>query len=164
MVEVAATSQQVVVFFGGKGGGPPPSSEDQGSRTLGITGAITASRLWMKKEMEKFGRVEVCHMGNRQNPALDPPWVRFEKAAGAEAALQAIKAGMVFLDGKPIVAELKKDHKPRGPPPRRALGEFNKTERELEFTSRDLAQESRGSRRRDSRDRSRDRDRDRRRR
>merc|ERR1719235_524324 len=139
------------------------------SRTIQILQGVkpTTARLWLKKEMDKFGRVEVCHMGNRQQPGIDIPWVRFEKAIHADAALQAIAQGMVFLDGVKLVAELKKGGRPpprndwcnKGPPPRTA-----RNERDLEITSRDLFRRGRSRSRSRSRKRSRSRSRGRKRR
>lgn len=65
------------------------------ANTIEITGGVgeTTSRMWLKQEMERFGRVDVCHMGNRMNPQEEPPWVRFYEPQGAEGALAAIRAG-----------------------------------------------------------------------
>ena len=40
------------------------------ANSIEITGGVvdTTSRLWLKREMERFGEVDVCHMGNRSNP------------------------------------------------------------------------------------------------
>merc|ERR1712190_576323 len=76
---------------GGKGGGGAAATD---SRAISIIGEVR-SRLSLKNEMERFGRVEICYMGNRHNPSADPPWVRFEKATSAQAALTAINAGQV---------------------------------------------------------------------
>mmetsp|Transcript_24491 Transcript_24491/g.68106 ORF Transcript_24491/g.68106 Transcript_24491/m.68106 type:complete len:227 (+) Transcript_24491:148-828(+) len=54
------------------------------------------SRLGLKKTMQVFGEVDACHMGNR---ATELPLVRFKTLSAAEAALQALKGGQVFLDG-----------------------------------------------------------------
>lgn len=110
------------------------------SRTIQITGAIVGSRLWLKKEMDRFGRVEVCHTGNRQNPEAEPPWVRFEKITSAQLAVEAINSGQVLLDGAMLKANFKReggraaDTAPRFP--RSARGD-------LEVTSRDLARDDR---------------------
>merc|ERR1719158_485287 len=57
--------------------------------------------------MERFGEVDVCHMGNREDPTAEPPWVRFTRPDAAEKALAAIQTGEVFVDGNAIRAELK---------------------------------------------------------
>lgn len=117
--------------------GKPPLVE---SRTIQITGRIVSSRIWLKKEMERFGRVEVCHTGNRQNPEGEPPWVRFEKTSSAEVALQAINSGQVLLEGEPLTAEMKRGgrtQQPSGPAMQRS------ERRDLEITSRDLARDDR---------------------
>lgn len=119
---------------------PPPGGYE--SRTIQITGGVVGTRLWLKQEMERFGRVEVCHTGNRQNPEAEPPWVRFEKMSSVEVALQAIAAGQVLFDGNPIKATLKAA---RTGPPRevRQARERSPRRRDLEVTSRDLARDDR---------------------
>mmetsp|Transcript_83388 Transcript_83388/g.232560 ORF Transcript_83388/g.232560 Transcript_83388/m.232560 type:complete len:182 (+) Transcript_83388:110-655(+) len=64
----------------------------------------TVGRIPLKKLMEQFGEVEVCHIGTR---GVDFPFVRFKERAAADAALEASKAGRVFLDGCPIMADWK---------------------------------------------------------
>jgi len=116
--------------------------------------AMINSRLWLKREMERFGRIEVCHTGNRQNLAAEPPWVRFEKASSAEVALQAINSGQVLLEGVPIKAEYKRGGRMGGGPPR----QLGRREQDMEITSRDMFREDRrGDDRRRNRSRSRDR-------
>lgn len=146
------------------------------ANTIEITGGVgeSTSRMWLKQEMERFGRVDVCHMGNRMNPAEEPPWVRFYEPQGAEGALAAIKAGQVFLDGLMLQAEYKSGRRVIEKP--RSSREQGPSRRDLEVNSRDLFMEQererirggeRGRRRSRSRShkrsRSRDRDRDRRR-
>lgn len=116
------------------------------SRTIQITGGVVGTRLWLKQEMSRFGRVEVCHTGNRQNPEAEPPWVRFEKMSSVETALNAIAAGQVLFDGMPIKAELKASRSHAPPRPTR---ERSPKRRDLEVTSRDLARESHRPGRRD---------------
>jgi len=56
--------------------------------------------------MLQFGEVDAVHMGDRHmGDRADLPIVRFKGAHAAEAALNAIKAGSVFLDGSQIQAE-----------------------------------------------------------
>mmetsp|Transcript_29117 Transcript_29117/g.53113 ORF Transcript_29117/g.53113 Transcript_29117/m.53113 type:complete len:166 (+) Transcript_29117:91-588(+) len=83
--------------------------------TIEITSGVPESctRMVLKREMERFGQVDVCHMGNRQDPTNEPPWVRFANAKSADAALTAIKANEVFIDGIIIAAD--RSNK-RGPP------------------------------------------------
>lgn len=112
---------------------PSPRSrkvEPQEGRTIEITGGVSqaVTRIWMKKEMEKFGRVEVCHTGNKQNLQGEPPWVRFVTTSSAAAALAAINEGKVFLEGRKLEAKVKSDGKPRLPP-----------RLDSERTSRDIA-------------------------
>lgn len=105
-----------------------------------------ASRLWLKKEMEKFGHVEVCHTGNRQNLEAEPPWVRFGKSSSAEAALNAINAGQVLLDGGILKAELRR----AGLRPAALRQSTQRSDQDMEITSRDLVQDDRRRRERSS--------------
>merc|ERR1712137_81345 len=118
------------------------------SRTIQITGGVVATRLWLKKEMERFGRVEVCHTGNRQNPIGEPPWVRFATLTQAESALEAINGGQVLIDGCTIQAQFKSSRPP--PPPQRTAPVPRRSERDMDITSRDIAQQLRNRRRRSS--------------
>merc|ERR1719436_1629475 len=83
----------------------------------------------LKREMERFGPVDVCHMGNRDNHNEEPPWVRFSEPRSADQALEAIKAGLVVIDGLAIVAQ--KSNR-RGPPL------VSREPREAEVGSREL--------------------------
>mmetsp|Transcript_9871 Transcript_9871/g.27543 ORF Transcript_9871/g.27543 Transcript_9871/m.27543 type:complete len:162 (-) Transcript_9871:121-606(-) len=60
------------------------------------------SRLSLKKTMERFGEVVGCHMGQR---GQDRPIVRFQTRTQAESALEALKAGQVYLEGFMISGE-----------------------------------------------------------
>mmetsp|Transcript_77542 Transcript_77542/g.179757 ORF Transcript_77542/g.179757 Transcript_77542/m.179757 type:complete len:176 (+) Transcript_77542:155-682(+) len=124
------------------------------ARTIEITDGVysTTTRNWLKKEMEQFGEVDVCHMGKRDNPQEEPPWVRFCDPRSAEKAMAAIQAGQVFLDGLMIKAELRSAIK-RPPPPVRREREQR---RDLDFSSRDFYMEQ-GVRDRDRDGRDRDR-------
>merc|ERR1711924_179960 len=108
------------------------------SRTIQITGGVVATRLWLKKEMERFGRVEVCHTGNRMNPVAEPPWVRFATLTQAESALEAINSGQVLIDGCVIQAQFKTG-RPTAPPPRQEPTMTRRNERDMDITSRDFA-------------------------
>eukprot|EP00438_Fugacium_kawagutii_P015372 Skav225132 [mRNA] locus=scaffold1056:57871:60964:+ [translate_table: standard] len=85
------------------------------ANTLEIVGGCGASttRMILKREMERFGSVEVCHMGNRDNVEKEPPRVRFSDPSAADAALEAIKMGQVVIDGV-IIKAVKSERK--GPP------------------------------------------------
>merc|ERR1712232_592328 len=124
---------------------PPTRAPPMESRTIQITGGIVATRLWLKKEMERFGRVEVCHTGNRSNPVAEPPWVRFATLTQAETALEAINRGEVLIDVNAIQAQFKSS-RPPPPPPRTEVTRRN--ERDMDTTSRDIAQQLRNRRRR----------------
>merc|ERR1712087_225688 len=60
------------------------------------------SRIGLKKKMMAFGAVDACHMGNR---GTELPLVRFKTLTAAEAALNALKACQVFLDGAVLKGE-----------------------------------------------------------
>eukprot|EP00429_Kryptoperidinium_foliaceum_P068221 CAMPEP_0176073576 /NCGR_PEP_ID=MMETSP0120_2-20121206/36764_1 /TAXON_ID=160619 /ORGANISM="Kryptoperidinium foliaceum, Strain CCMP 1326" /LENGTH=234 /DNA_ID=CAMNT_0017407261 /DNA_START=53 /DNA_END=755 /DNA_ORIENTATION=- len=108
------------------------------ANTIEITGGVgeSTSRMILKQEMERFGRVDVCHMGNRQNPKEEPPWIRFAEPGGAENALAAIKNGQVFIDGLLLHADYRSSRKvPDYPTRARNAGP---SRRDLEVNSRDL--------------------------
>merc|ERR1712232_1434582 len=126
---------------------PPTRAPPMESRTIQITGGVVATRLWLKKEMERFGRVEVCHTGNRQNPIAEPHWVRFATLTQAESALEAINGGQVLIDGCTIQAQFKSS---RPPPPPPQQQQIRRNERDMDITSRDIAQQLSGRRQRSS--------------
>lgn len=109
------------------------------SRTIQIIEGVVRSRLTLKAEMERFGRVEVCYMGNRHDPSAEPPMVRFEKAVSADLALQAINSGQVVFDGGTAKAVFKRGGR-TAPPPRQAT---QRNESILDITSRDIAYDDR---------------------
>mmetsp|Transcript_60167 Transcript_60167/g.130487 ORF Transcript_60167/g.130487 Transcript_60167/m.130487 type:complete len:153 (-) Transcript_60167:92-550(-) len=118
--------------------------------------ASSVNRVALKAQMEQFGEVSVCHMGNRSNPDEEPAKVRFPNPSHAEAALTAIQAGKIYLDGVQLQAEWWSGKKAPRPAPGRDSG----SRRDLEVTSRDLflqERESRKGRERDKRSRSRSR-------
>mmetsp|Transcript_92613 Transcript_92613/g.258888 ORF Transcript_92613/g.258888 Transcript_92613/m.258888 type:complete len:152 (+) Transcript_92613:68-523(+) len=143
------------------------------ANTIELIGGVgeATSRMYLKQEMERFGKVDVCHMGNRQNPKEEPPWIRFAEPSGAENALSAIKSNQVFLDGVLLQADYRSSRRAPEHPRRDHAGP---SRRDLEVNSRDLFLEqererlrgggrdrdrrrSRSRRRRDSRERDRDR-------
>merc|ERR1719183_2863934 len=71
-----------------------------------------SSRLRLKKAMENFGEVVGCHMGTRGE---DKPIVRFQTQEMAEAALNSLKAGQVWLDGVVLSAEWRGQKSDRAP-------------------------------------------------
>merc|ERR1712176_1656434 len=111
------------------------------SRTVQIIGGTVRSRLIFKREMEKFGRVEVVYMGNRHDPtSQDAPMVRFATVTSAQTALAAINAGQVFNEGGPAKAVFKQGGGTRQPEKRydeRGQG----GQRGLDVTSRDIARD-----------------------
>lgn len=129
-----------------RGGGRDSATNNFASRTIQITTGAVTTRLWLKKEMERFGRVEVCHTGNRMNPEIEAPWVRFEKMTAVETALEAINAGQcISPDGVTLKAELKNNSRPPPPTNQTAQPRPQPTRRDLETTSRDLARDDRRS-------------------
>eukprot|EP00439_Symbiodinium_sp_Y106_P049654 s172_g6.t1 len=91
--------------------------------------SATTTRMILKREMERFGNVDVCHMGNRDNIEKEPPWVRFSDPKAAEAALEAISTGQVVIDG--VIIKAAKSAR-RGPPL------VSRQPRDMEMGSRDL--------------------------
>jgi len=66
------------------------------------------SRLSLKRAMSAFGEVDACHMGDRAvmgDRFTEFPIVRFKIQSSADAALAALKAGQVFLDGMQLQGE-----------------------------------------------------------
>eukprot|EP00435_Cladocopium_sp_Y103_P055755 s615_g18.t1 len=76
-------------------------------RTLQFIGGVfvQTTRMYLKQAMERFGEVEVCHMGNRNNPEEEPPWVRFMTEKAAQDALDALNKGEVYVDGNQLKAQ-----------------------------------------------------------
>lgn len=111
-------------------------------RTIYIVEAPIFSRLWLKQEFQKYGRVDVAHTGNRQNPKAEPPWVRFSSQSGAEAALKAIENGTCLCEGKRIKAEKRADKQVKREIPG-WNSRYSRSERDMEVTSRDLRQNDR---------------------
>eukprot|EP00928_Gymnodinium_smaydae_P027206 TRINITY_DN21106_c0_g5_i2.p2 TRINITY_DN21106_c0_g5~~TRINITY_DN21106_c0_g5_i2.p2 ORF type:complete len:132 (-),score=17.09 TRINITY_DN21106_c0_g5_i2:96-491(-) len=112
--------------------------------------------------MEAFGEVTSCHMGNR---GTDLPLVRFRTQSSSEAAIVALKAGNVFLDGIALSGDWKGSGGSARPPPapdRGAPRIASRDEAKMELTSRDLFQRKGAAARSRSRSRSRDRRRKRR--
>eukprot|EP00928_Gymnodinium_smaydae_P048256 TRINITY_DN32253_c0_g1_i1.p1 TRINITY_DN32253_c0_g1~~TRINITY_DN32253_c0_g1_i1.p1 ORF type:complete len:248 (-),score=26.82 TRINITY_DN32253_c0_g1_i1:330-1001(-) len=92
------------------------------------------SRLGLKKKMQCFGEVDACHMGNR---GTELPLVRFKTLTAAEAALQALKSGQVFLDGALLKGEWRgTTHVKRTADPSR---DADRRDTEQSLTSRDFA-------------------------
>jgi len=94
------------------------------------------SRLALKAEMERFGRVELAYMGNRHDPGAgaDAPLVRFATSSSAQMALEAINSGQVVFEGGTVTAEFKRGG-PRQPERRQSA------EARLDITSRDIARD-----------------------
>ncbi|CAK9102236.1 Hypothetical protein SCF082_LOCUS47785 [Durusdinium trenchii] len=140
-------------------------------RTIQFIGGvfIQTTRMYLKKEMERYGEVEVCHMGNRDKPEEEPPWVRFLTEKAAQDALDAIEKGEVYVDGNQLKAQWRPARGGRGGP-RPPMPEREKEpshRRDLDFSSRDMMLQARAAAgrnsRRESRGRSGSRDRRRRR-
>jgi len=107
--------------------------------TIEITEGITerTSRLALKKTMLPFGQVDACHMGDRAvmgDRFTEFPIVRFKLQSSAEAALQALKSGQVFLDGYQLRGEWRggggqavRQRKAHAPPPDLTAQPFEET-------------------------------------
>mmetsp|Transcript_54184 Transcript_54184/g.150756 ORF Transcript_54184/g.150756 Transcript_54184/m.150756 type:complete len:155 (-) Transcript_54184:68-532(-) len=125
--------------------------------------AETSSRMSLKKTMETFGEVIGCHIGNR---GVDWPVVRFQQAASAEAAIEALKGKQVWLDGVVLEGDWK-GSRPQKTEGRKAITQVydedgrRRPEDTPSLTSRELFMGGRRSRDRGGRDRDRDRDRER---
>lgn len=119
------------------GASPGP---EVGCTTVEITFGTSerTSRVELKKRMSAFGEVDVCHMGTR---GKDFPFVRFRSAAFAEAAVEALKSGQVFLeDGSLLGGGWKLGSRRREP-----LASDNRRRDETEdMTSRNLINVGRG--------------------
>ncbi|CAK0845664.1 unnamed protein product, partial [Prorocentrum cordatum] len=78
------------------------------SNTIEFTGGCgaTTTRMVLKREMERFGHVDVCHMGNRDNPKAEPPWVRFASSTAADAAVESTRRGPPLVSREPRDAEV----------------------------------------------------------
>eukprot|EP00933_Yihiella_yeosuensis_P071534 TRINITY_DN79736_c0_g1_i1.p1 TRINITY_DN79736_c0_g1~~TRINITY_DN79736_c0_g1_i1.p1 ORF type:complete len:176 (-),score=29.91 TRINITY_DN79736_c0_g1_i1:247-774(-) len=100
--------------------------------TIEFPGGCGASttRMILKRALETYGSIEVCHMGNRDDPEREPPWVRFSDPKAADAALEAINSGQVVINGNIMKAERTTR---RGPPP-----QVREQNREQEIGSREL--------------------------
>eukprot|EP00434_Breviolum_minutum_P025270 symbB.v1.2.022326.t1/scaffold1974.1/size94090/2 len=113
--------------------------------------ADTSSRLSLKRIMEQFGEVVGCHMGAR---GVDHPIVRYKTQEFAQQALDALKAGQVWLDGMTLKGEWKNSGKGGGKGDKGDKG--GNSEGGLDLTSRDIFTSNRNrsrSRRRRSRSR-----------
>jgi len=80
------------------------------SNTIEIVAGVNerTSRLALKRSMSAFGEVDACHMGDRAvmgDRFTEFPIVRFKIQSSADAALAALKAGQVFLDGNQLQGE-----------------------------------------------------------
>lgn len=78
--------------------------------TIEITEGITerTSRIALKRTMSAFGEVDACHMGDRAvmgERFTEFPIVRYKMQSSADSALQALKAGQVYLDGMQLQGE-----------------------------------------------------------
>eukprot|EP00443_Scrippsiella_acuminata_P027912 CAMPEP_0115327408 /NCGR_PEP_ID=MMETSP0270-20121206/84117_1 /TAXON_ID=71861 /ORGANISM="Scrippsiella trochoidea, Strain CCMP3099" /LENGTH=61 /DNA_ID=CAMNT_0002747833 /DNA_START=44 /DNA_END=226 /DNA_ORIENTATION=- len=56
------------------------------SKEIEMTGGISASttRRMLKQELENFGEIEICHMGERHIEPVQLPWARFARPESAE--------------------------------------------------------------------------------
>eukprot|EP00746_Dinoflagellata_sp_MGD_P138924 gnl/MRDRNA2_/MRDRNA2_72474_c0_seq1.p1 gnl/MRDRNA2_/MRDRNA2_72474_c0~~gnl/MRDRNA2_/MRDRNA2_72474_c0_seq1.p1 ORF type:complete len:635 (+),score=117.84 gnl/MRDRNA2_/MRDRNA2_72474_c0_seq1:204-2108(+) len=118
-------------------------------RTIKILGlGAKTTRLWLKKEMEKYGEVLVVYMphGRQQRscqPGPDTPYVRFSSVSMAERVFAAANAGRIVIDGKTISAELGLDGSERIKHLERFTNGRQTRSRDLDATSLNHAQRER---------------------
>lgn len=110
------------------------SGQRYDTRTIWITSGFVTSRIQLKKQMGVFGHVEVANTGNRQNVKEEPPFVRFGTETAANAALEAMNKGQVRIDGATISGE-----RVMGGKPEPKIQRPNRADRDLEYTSREVA-------------------------
>jgi len=114
------------------------------STTITIVNGISqrTSRVALKRCMSAFGEVDACHMGDRGfmgESFKELPIVRFKLQSSAEAALQALKGGQIYLDGMLLEGEVRSGtgntnrQRPK-PPPKPAIA----PQTEQEMSSRSL--------------------------
>lgn len=103
-------------------------------RTIHIVDGMKMStaRWSLKMELEVFGKIDVCNMGDRHNQREHPAWVKFNTREGAEKAMEAMAASKVICNGEAIKGEWRKEVAPPTP-----LGDILDAP-ELNLTSRDL--------------------------
>lgn len=128
---------------GGPGANKSAQPTEREMRTVHITGGLSdrTTRLWLKKQMEMFGPVEIVHTGNRHSAVAELPWVRFVKLQTAEAVMAAVTAGTLIIDDVVIQAAVGDGSRKNAPPPRNQPQ--RRSERDMQLTSRDLAQSDR---------------------
>jgi len=134
-------------------------------RTIHIVEGVkmNTARWSLKMELEVFGKIDVCHMGDRFNQKEHPAWVKFNTREGAQKAMDAMDTGKVLCNGEPIRGEWRKEVAAPAP-----VGdildapELNLTSRDLFGTEQRTRNQRKRSRSRRSRRRSRKRSRSRR--
>eukprot|EP00435_Cladocopium_sp_Y103_P045337 s569_g13.t1 len=139
---------------------------------LNLTSGITefSSRMSLKSMFSQFGEVTSCWVPPVEARRKETAWVKFSTSAQAEAALLAVQAGQIYLDGVKVEAEWR-----NAPAKTQDSRDFDAKGSNL-FSSRDLMMDrmrkeqreernrhgggrDHDRRRRDHRSRSRDRDR-----
>eukprot|EP00413_Alexandrium_margalefii_P030198 CAMPEP_0204560750 /NCGR_PEP_ID=MMETSP0661-20131031/32801_1 /ASSEMBLY_ACC=CAM_ASM_000606 /TAXON_ID=109239 /ORGANISM="Alexandrium margalefi, Strain AMGDE01CS-322" /LENGTH=113 /DNA_ID=CAMNT_0051568105 /DNA_START=43 /DNA_END=381 /DNA_ORIENTATION=+ len=90
------------------------------------------ARWSLKMELEVFGKIDVCHMGDRFNQKEHPAWVKFNSREGAQKAMEAMAQGRVLCNGEVIRGEWRTEVAAPA-----ALGDILDAP-ELNLTSRDL--------------------------
>ncbi|CAK9033032.1 unnamed protein product [Durusdinium trenchii] len=74
---------------------------------LNLTAGITefSSRMSLKSMFSQFGEVTSCWVPPVEARRKETAWVKFSTSAQAEAALNAVSAGQIYLDGVKVEAE-----------------------------------------------------------
>mmetsp|Transcript_46675 Transcript_46675/g.99660 ORF Transcript_46675/g.99660 Transcript_46675/m.99660 type:complete len:179 (+) Transcript_46675:143-679(+) len=75
--------------------------------SLDLTEGITefSSRMSLKMMFAQFGEVQACWIPPLENRGREPAYVKFLKHEAAQVALDACKAGQIFLDGVQVSAD-----------------------------------------------------------
>lgn len=97
------------------------------------------ARWSLKMVMEVYGKIDACHMGNRDNPVAEPPWIKYQTREGAEKAMDQLTGGLVNCHGEVLRGEWRESAEPPKSLGVRDIGP------EV-YTSRDLAERDRKNR------------------
>lgn len=120
-------------------------------RTIRLTDVDPRTARWcLKGELDKFGKIDAMHMGDRSTTAQRflSPWARFETHDGAQRALDALNRGTVIMCGIRVKGHWDEDAARTRSPPRHYGGGARQADA---TTSRDLFLEALAPRARRSR-------------
>lgn len=115
--------------------------------------------------MEQYGKVDACHMGDRENPGNAPTWIKYQTRDAAEKAMAALEGGTCLSQGEVLRGEWRTNPEQPKSQGLRDIGPETYTSRDLAERDRNRGGDRGGGRdRRRSRSRGRGGSRDRRRR